>query len=78
MFGGATTTRGQGSYLSPKNKLINEKVGVVTSFTSRSQFYKQKPRIESLARRERKSYGQYSIGLEEMTPRRRTLFFVDK
>lgn len=64
-FGGFTSTRAIGGYFSDdKNKVIEEKVVVVTSFSGSDDFKKKQKDLLDWLGRKQKQWGQESIGYE--------------
>lgn len=76
LFGGATNVNATGAYLSRRGKLIQEKIGIVESFTNKKTYKKDRPKVISLARKDAKKYGQESILLESSTPSKHSVYFV--
>jgi len=66
-FGGYTSTKTTGGYVSVKKKLIKEKVVKVTSFSTRKDFNKNQNKLKKWLMRLKKNLNQESIGYEYET-----------
>lgn len=63
-YGGFTSVNAAGGSESQSNRLIQEKIVKVTSFTTRDKFHKLKPALISQLKKWGKKWGQESMGLE--------------
>jgi hypothetical protein len=63
-YGGFTAIKSEGGYESLKDKLIQEKITKVTSFTTKKKFQRFKPALISQLKQWGKKWGQESMGLE--------------
>ncbi len=83
-FGGATLSRGEGTYTfqhkkGGRKRLAVEKVGMLTIFSTPDKFKRNRRYLRKYLKGKRKEWGQESIGLEYENPKRpHALYFIGK
>lgn len=63
LFGGYTSVRSTGGYISKNGRLIKERVVAVTAFSQKLGFIQKKQRWFQWIRKKKKEWGQEAIGI---------------
>lgn len=63
LFGGYTSIKARGGYISKKKGLIRERVVVIVAYAERLGFLKKKKRWINWVKKRRKQWGQESMGI---------------
>lgn len=63
LFGGYTSVRSKGGYVSNRNALIQEKAAVVVAYSTKDNFPTKRKQLFNFVKRKKKAWNQESIGV---------------